>query len=179
LPPHATARFGYGYIIPATFLPAFARSCFDDPAMFGLVWPVFGLAAALSTLVAAALARRASPRRQWIFAQWLLAAGVAAPLPAVNAVTLTVAAVCVGGSFMVITMAGIKEALRLGGTQGSRVVGLMTAGFAMGQIAGPVAVNLFGHTSGFPVGPSLVAVLGLVISNCILMTGDHESRSAS
>src|ERR1700756_213132 len=47
------AAFGFGYIIPATFLPALARGYIDNPAMFGLVWPVFGVAAALSTLVSA------------------------------------------------------------------------------------------------------------------------------
>ena len=29
--------FGYGYIIPATFLPAQARSYIDDPVVFGLI----------------------------------------------------------------------------------------------------------------------------------------------
>lgn len=42
--------FGYGYIIPATFLPALARSYIDDPIMFGWIWPLFGTAAAVSTL---------------------------------------------------------------------------------------------------------------------------------
>ena len=42
--------FGYGYIIPATFLPALARGYIDDPAVFGWVWPVFGIAAGISTL---------------------------------------------------------------------------------------------------------------------------------
>ena len=37
--------FGYGYIIPATFLPALARQYVDNPAVFGWVWPVFGAAA--------------------------------------------------------------------------------------------------------------------------------------
>jgi MFS family permease len=170
--------FGFGYIIPATFLPAFARGTFDDPAIFGLMWPVLGAAAAISTMVAAAVGRHISPRRQWIFAQWLLAIGVLAPLHVVNVITLAVAAVCVGGSFMVITMAGIKEALRLGGTQGSRAVGLMTAAFAIGQIAGPVVVALLRETSGFPVAPSLIAALGLVVSNCILTWGIRESDQA-
>lgn len=40
--------FGYGYIIPATFLPALARGHIDDPVMFGWIWPLFGTAAALS-----------------------------------------------------------------------------------------------------------------------------------
>ena len=38
---------------------------------------------------------------------------------------------------MIITMAGIKEALRLGGTPAPLAVGVMTAAFGAGQIAGP------------------------------------------
>ena len=37
--------FGFGYILPATYLPSLARSLVDDPRLFGMVWPVFGLAA--------------------------------------------------------------------------------------------------------------------------------------
>src|SRR5262249_42073657 len=44
--------FGFGYIIPATFLPAMAKQAIADPVAFGLVWPVFGAAAAASTLLA-------------------------------------------------------------------------------------------------------------------------------
>ena len=42
--------FGLGYILPATFLPVMARQVVDDPAVFGLAWPMFGIAAALSTI---------------------------------------------------------------------------------------------------------------------------------
>ena len=38
--------YGFGYIIPATFLPAMAREALGDPAVFGWAWPVFGGAAA-------------------------------------------------------------------------------------------------------------------------------------
>jgi MFS family permease len=44
---------GFGYILPATFLPVLAREVVDDPQLFGLAWPVFGLAAALSTIATA------------------------------------------------------------------------------------------------------------------------------
>jgi predicted MFS family arabinose efflux permease len=165
--------FGYGYIIPATFLPALARGIIDKPVVFGLVWPVFGVAAAISTVVAARLARQVPSRWLWVSAQWILAAGVAAPVFTVNVITLTMAALCVGGSFMVITMAGIKEALRLGGTQASRAVGLMTAGFAVGQIVGPLMVNLFAGSSGAFAIPSLVATFALIASNGVLsLVGD-------
>src|SRR5262249_18582704 len=70
--------FGYGYIIPATFLPALARGYINDPAAFGWVWPVFGTTAALSTVIAARLLGRLSPLRLWQGAQFLLAAGILA-----------------------------------------------------------------------------------------------------
>jgi MFS family permease len=160
--------FGYGYIIPATFLPALAREYIDDPAVFGWVWPVFGAAAALSTVAAARFGHRLAPWRLWTGAQWVLAAGVLAPVFSLNVVTLLTAAVCVGGTFMVITMAGIKEVLRVAGSQASQGVGMMTAAFAAGQIAGPLTVSLLaGSSSAFSVA-SIIAALALVVGNCVL-----------
>src|SRR6266853_5163324 len=37
--------FGFGYVIPATFLPAMAKEIIPDPQLFGWAWPVFGAAA--------------------------------------------------------------------------------------------------------------------------------------
>ena len=164
--------FGYGYIIPATFLPALARGYIDDPAAFGWVWPVFGTTAAISTLVAARRLGRLSPRRLWRGAQYVLAAGVMAPVLAINAITLLIAALCVGGSFMVITMAGIKEALCLKGASAAQAVGLMTAGFGIGQIAGPLMVGYFAESHNAFAWPSLIAVLVLILSNVALYAVD-------
>jgi MFS family permease len=163
------AAFGFGYIIPATFLPALAKGYIDNPAMFGLIWPVFGLAAALSTLASARLGRGLAPWQLWTRAKWVLAAGVLAPALWVNIPTLLLSAVCVGGTFMIITTAGIKEALRLGGTPAPLAVGVMTAAFGAGQIAGPLTVSLLsrsGHAFAFA---SMIAVASLVIGNCVLL----------
>jgi MFS family permease len=157
--------FGYGYIIPATFLPALAREVIRDPALFGWVWPVFGAAAAVSTVFAMRLLPALSSRRLWAYGQWVLALGVVAPVFAVNLYTLLFAAVCVGGTFMVITMAGIQEARRLGGERSGQVVALYTAAFALGQIAGPLTVGLF---SGGLLLSSLLAALALAASSLTL-----------
>jgi predicted MFS family arabinose efflux permease len=166
--------FGYGYIIPATFLPALARGYIDNPAMFGLIWPVFGAAAALSTLASAWLGRSLAPRQLWTRAKWVLAAGVLAPALWLNVPTLLISAVCVGGTFMVITMAGIKEALRLGGAPASLAVGVMTAAFGAGQIAGPLTVSLLSRFEHAFALASAIAALGLIIGNCVLLW--HEGR---
>jgi MFS family permease len=161
--------FGYGYIIPATFLPALARGYIDDPAAFGLIWPVFGVAAAVSTLVASRVGRGLVPWQLWTRAQWVLAVGVVLPALHVNVATLLLSAICVGGTFMIITMAGIKEALRLGGAPASLAVGVMTSAFAVGQILGPLTVSLLaGSGRGFTIA-SLLAVFGLVASNYVLL----------
>jgi predicted MFS family arabinose efflux permease len=172
------AAFGFGYIIPATFLPALARNYIDNPAMFGLVWPVFGAAAALSTLASGWLGRELAPRQLWMRAKWVLAAGVLAPAIAVNVATLLLSALCVGGTFMIITMAGIKEALRLGGASAPLAVGVMTAAFATGQIVGPLTVSLLdrsGHAFAFA---SALAAIGLVAANLVLLLLGGEAKPA-
>lgn len=171
--------FGYGYIIPATFLPSLARGYMNNPAVFGMVWPVFGLAGAISTVIAARLLDRISAKQLWTASQWVLAVGVLAPVLAVNVATLSIAALCVGGSFMVITMAGIKEAMRLGGAHAARAVGIMTAAFGLGQIAGPLIVGYFAGSSGARVLPSLLAVTALVVSNVVLYVVDDDHPGAA
>src|SRR5262245_14902498 len=49
----AYGAFGFGYIIPATFVPAMARHAIQNPWVFGWAWPVFGAAAAASTMLGA------------------------------------------------------------------------------------------------------------------------------
>ena len=100
----------------------------------------------------------------------MLAAGVLGPVVWLNVVTLLLAAICVGGTFMVITMAGIKEMLRIGGPQASRGIGIMTAAFAIGQITAPFTTSLFaGSNNAFTIG-SIIAAMALVLSNCVLST---------
>lgn len=161
--------FGYGYIIPATFLPAEARGYIDDPVVFGWIWPLFGTAAAISTLVAARWGQRLSPRQLWTRAQWLLTAGVLAPVISINIATMLIAAMSVGGTFMVITMAGIKEMLRIDAPQGARGVGMMTAAFAVGQIAGPLTVSVFAESNNAIAISSIIAASALVAGNFALL----------
>jgi hypothetical protein len=136
--------FGFGYIVPATFLPAMAKVEIANPAAFGLVWPVFGAAAAASTLLAAPARRRWGDRNVWAASHGLMAAGVVIlVVPGVPAaLAMGVSALLVGGTFMVATLAGMQEARRLGGAGARRLIAAMTSAFALGQIAGPLIVSL-------------------------------------
>jgi len=129
---------GFGYILPATFLPVLARAVVDDPSVFGAAWPVFGAAAALSTLLAAMALAGMSRRRVLAASMCLMAVGCLLPVLHLSAPSVLAAAVLVGGTFMVATMAGLQAAR--GATRGdpTRALGRMTAAFAIGQMAGPV-----------------------------------------
>jgi MFS family permease len=161
--------FGFGYILPATFLPAVARTLADDPAVFGLTWPVFGLAAAASTLAAAPLLARFGYRRAWAASHLVMAAGLLAQLAAVNALTIAVTAVCVGGTFMVATMAGLQEARRVAGARATRMMAAMTAAFAIGQMIGPLLLQSAGSVAEAVAPASLGAVVLLVTSALVLL----------
>jgi Uncharacterised MFS-type transporter YbfB len=56
-----------------------------------------------------------------------------------------------------------------------RRVGMMTAAFAVGQIAGPLSVSLFAGSSNAFTVTSIIAALGLVLGNCVLSTDDARS----
>ncbi len=126
--------FGLGYILPATFLPVLAREVVDDPHIFGLAWPVFGLAAAVSTVAASLWFGRGNRRRIWAASHLIMAAGVVLPSLWLAPVTIALAALLVGSTFMVVTMIGMQEARARARGNPTALLGLMTAAFAIGQL---------------------------------------------
>ena len=134
--------FGFGYIIPATFLPAMAKHLVPDPAIFGWAWPVFGLAALVSTLVAGRLVARFSNLALWGVAHLVMGVGTVLPVLAPDMAGILLAALCVGGTFMVATSAGLQEARRLSPHDPAKLMAKLTVAFASGQILGPVCVSL-------------------------------------
>lgn len=142
------AAFGFGYILPATFLPVLARAVVDDPRLFGLAWPAFGATAALSTFMAGWCMRRASRLRVWAASHLLMGIGVLLPSLWRSGIAIGLSALLVGGTFMVITMAGVQEIRARAKGDPTALVGRMTTAFAIGQIAGPIASSLLLRLSG-------------------------------
>ena len=137
--------FAFGYIVPATFLPAMARQQVDDPMVFGLTWPLFGLAATLSVSAAARWLSAWPRRRVWALAQGVLGLGTALPLVTQALWSLALSAVLVGGTFMVVTMAGLQLIRDRVPENPTPLLANMTVAFATGQIAGPLLVRLLGE----------------------------------
>jgi MFS family permease len=136
--------YGLAYSVPATFVPAMAKSIVPDPAVFGWAWPLFGATAAASTFVVARWQARLGGRRTWAILSFVLAAGVAAPLALPGLPGIIVAAVLVGATFVTITMAAIQVAREVAGAGAPSLLAAMTAGFGVGQIAGPLLVAHLG-----------------------------------
>jgi predicted MFS family arabinose efflux permease len=156
--------FGFGYIIPATFLPAMARELVTDPLVFGWAWPIFGIAAAISTLVAAAGTRFVGNRRLWALSHLVMALGVSAPVVWPTIGGIMIAAFLVGGTFMVNTMGGMQEAQIVGGPRATSLMAVMTAAFATGQVGGPLLVTYAVGPHGDFSRPLLISCLLLVVS---------------
>jgi len=159
---------GLGYIIPATFVPAMARTLVPDPLVFGWAWPIFGAAAMASTLVAGAAIRVVGNRRLWALSQLVMAVGVAAPVLWPSMGGIVVAALLVGGTFMVSTMGGMQEAQIVAGPHATRLMAAMTAAFAAGQIAGPLLVaTALGPNRDFSRPLSIACLLLLVSAGAL------------
>ncbi len=172
---------GFGYILPATFLPALAREVVDDPQLFGLAWPVFGVAAALSTIATARRFGHANRLRVWAVGHLLMAAGVTLPSVWLAPVTIAIAALLVGSTFMVVTMIGMQEARARAPGNPTALLGLMTAAFAIGQLAGPVVSGTLdllptGHSTALGYALQLAA-FALALSAAYLWRHSHCSSS--
>jgi hypothetical protein len=77
-----------------------------------------------------------------------MGAGVLLPSLWPNGWTIALSALLVGGTFMVITMAGVQEIRARAVGDPTALVGRMTAAFAVGQIAGPIASSVLLHLPG-------------------------------
>lgn len=137
----AYGLFGFGYILPATFLPQIAKQWLSGQSYL-LIWPFFGLAAALSVVLSQGLQRRFdnfSLLGVWRVSQIIMAVGTLLPALWQSLAGLMFSALMVGGTFMVVTMAGLQVAAsQVTHYPKYNLSALMTASFAFGQLIGPL-----------------------------------------
>jgi hypothetical protein len=97
-----------------------------------------------------------------------MAFGVALPVVWPGIAAIMLAALLVGGTFMVITMVSMQEARAIGGRNPTGLIAAMTAAFAFGQIAGPLSVSYTIGADGNFSAALLFASLLLVAGACSL-----------
>jgi predicted MFS family arabinose efflux permease len=161
--------FGFGYVVTATFLVAVVRAAPQARALEAVVWLVVGLAAAPSTTAWGRIAARVGPLRAYALACLLQAIGVAAGGLWSTPAAALIAALLLGGTFMGITALGFAAARSLGAQHQRRSFAVITAGFGLGQIAGPIVAGvLLDRTHSFAT-PSLLAAGAVAIAAVIAM----------
>ncbi len=163
--------YGFGYIIPGTFLPVMAKEVVADPVLFGWAWPVFGAAAVASTLLVARAAPLLTHRGAWAISSLVMAIGVVVPLVLPGLAGIFVAALCVGGTFVVVTMVGMQEARAVAGERARTLIAAMTSAFALGQIVGPLVAGYWVRATGGFSGALILASALLALSALALMRG--------
>jgi MFS family permease len=87
------------------------------------------------------------------------------------------AALFVGGTFMVTTMVAIREGRVVGGPNATGLIAAMTAAFAIGQIVGPVSASLLAHDGNFAV--ALLIASALLIISAYALRRPRAARSSA
>lgn len=158
---------GFGYIVNATFLPVILRSQ-SGTSQAGLQgWLLVGLAALPATLLWVRLSFRWGVYPALITATLVQAVGVALPVLAEGHGAALVGAALLGGTFMGI--AGLAQWLAKvpDPHATARRIGLITACYGVGQIAGPLLVAWWGRDGGLRL-PVLAAAAALLLSAVLL-----------
>ncbi|WP_426768260.1 YbfB/YjiJ family MFS transporter [Erwinia aphidicola] len=128
---------GFGYILPATFLAQMATTRF--PGLISqFVWPVFGGAAVIGIVIGILTRHLGSSNRRLALVLWVQALGVFASdlLPGLGGLAL--GAALVGGGFLCVVQLSLQYARELAPQHTRYLAGLLTTGYAVGQLVGPL-----------------------------------------
>ena len=154
---------GFGYIITATFLPVMARIALPGSAWPDYFWPIFGAAVALGALLSTRVGMTHDNRRLLTGCYVLQAAAVMLAVVWPTVVGFALSSLLLGVPFTAITLFAMREARRLQSGDAAALMGLMTATYGAGQIAGPPLATALVHRTG-SFAPSLwVAAAALLI----------------
>jgi MFS family permease len=127
---------GIGYIIAGTFLVAAIEQSSPGP-LGGGAWVLVGLAAVPSSALWARLGRRWSRPALLLAALVVQAVGIALPALIGGAPAALVSAVLFGATFIGVSTLALATGAHL---EFPRSVALLTAGYSVGQILGPLVV---------------------------------------
>ncbi len=163
----AHGLFGFGYVITATFLVTIVRESETIRPLEPWIWVLVGLATIPSVPIWQRLAQRIGLLRAYAVACLVEAAGVAASVEWNSIAGVCVAAILLGGTFMGLTALGLMSARSLAGGRVQRAIGLTTASFGFGQMAGPTVAGIMSEQSGNLRSASLAAAVALVFASAL------------
>ncbi|MFJ4989124.1 YbfB/YjiJ family MFS transporter [Streptomyces sp. NPDC088732] len=159
---------GIGYIIAGTFLVAAVGQ--GAPGWLGSgAWVLVGLAAVPSSALWAALGRRWSRPGLLLAALIVQAVGIALPALVGGTAAVLVSALLFGATFLGVSSLALATGTQL---RFPRAVALLTAGYSVGQIAGPLAAApLLHHGYHRALILAAVVVLAAAVAALVLRIG--------
>ena len=139
---------GFGYIVTATFLPLIARQALAGSLWLDLFWPLFGLGVSLGALLTLRVAPQWDRRALLMGSYAMQAVGVLLCLWWPTLAGFALSSFLIGLPFTAITRFALQEVRRLRPHNASAFIGLLTAAYGLGQIAGPLLVGVLLQRSG-------------------------------
>jgi len=133
---------GLGYIVTATFLPVIARQALPGSPWLDLFWPVFGLGVVIGALAATRLRMTLDMRLLLAGCYFVQAVGIAIGVWWPSLAGFALGSLLLGIPFTAITFFAMQEVRRLRPQLVASSMGLLTAVYGIGQIAGPPMVAL-------------------------------------
>ena len=133
---------GFGYIITATFLPVIARQALPGSRWLDMFWPLFGLAVMAGALLCTRLSLKGDLRYLLAGCYVVQALGVGVTVWSPTLFGFVAGSLLLGIPFTAITFFAMQEVRRLRPLSAPSTMGLLTAAYGLGQIAGPPLVAL-------------------------------------
>lgn len=178
---------GFGYIISATFLPVIARQALPGSVWQDLFWPLLGLSVAVGAWLTTRLPVRWDRRGLLIGCYVLQAVGVMLAVWWPTTAGFALGSVLLGLPFTAISLFAMQEARRLVPHNAAAYMGVLTAAYGLGQIAGPALVgailqNQPDVSAGFAwaLGAAAAALfLGVLLYGWLLLLGQTRTPTPS
>jgi MFS family permease len=167
----AYGLFGFGYVITTTFISVLVRT---DPQLQSIepyIWLIVGASSIPSLALWDWTGRKIGYLRAYTVASLIEAIGVTLSVSGSSQIAVIASAILLGGTMTglgSLAMIGARELIAEGDT--SRVFGVMTTWFSVGQIAGPIFAGMLAESTGSFRFPSLVATLFLIVSAGLVWT---------
>jgi hypothetical protein len=133
---------GLGYIVTATFLPVIARQALPGSPWLDMFWPIFGVGVMVGALLATRMRMTQDMRLLLAGCYAVQAVGIAIGVWSPSLAGFAIGSLLLGIPFTAITFFAMQEVRRLRPLLAASFMGLLTAVYGIGQIAGPPMVAL-------------------------------------
>ncbi|MES2911635.1 MAG: YbfB/YjiJ family MFS transporter [Pseudomonadota bacterium] len=135
---------GLGYIVTATFLPVIARAALPGSPFLDMFWPLLGLGVMVGALLSTRVPLTGDLRYLLAGCYFIQALSIAVSLWSPTLPGFIFGSFVLGIPFTALTFFAMQEVRRLRPETATSYMGLLTAVYGVGQIAGPpmVAVML-------------------------------------